>query len=168
MNETIEQSISNICDKANFQRKSIFSNLLTKSLHISNDSTISTYAVHNNLILKMNTLFEGFSPIVREFGKENQYLAGVIALHATFEELGIEVDKEECFILYHMRTLGKFKIRESKLKEELTVLWKRYKEYALEDQDFSYCLKNLMRNKLIDYRKGNLQLKQSVIIRYRR
>ena len=83
------------------------------------------------------------------------------------EQLGVELDKEECFILFHIRDIGKFRLKEAKLKSEMTILWREYKEYALCDQDFSYALKSLMKKKFIEYRRGSIQLNPNVIYRYR-
>lgn len=164
----MQESIDRIVEKLNFKNSDKFGILLSKSIKVSGDSTKSTYAVHDNILLKLDVLFKGFSPWNNEFGKEKKYESGVEALSAIFEELGVEVDKSECFILFHIRELGKFRMREDKLKAELIPLWKSaYKHYALEDGDFSYAIKNLMRLKLIDYRRGNLHLKPSVILRYK-
>jgi len=164
----MQETIDRIVEKLNFKNSDKFGILLSKCIKVSDDSTKSTYAVHDNVIFKMDVLFKGFSPWNNEFGKENKYESGVAALSTIFEELGVEIEKSECFILFHIRDLGKFRMREDKLKAELIPLWKStYKHYALEGNDFSYAIKNLMRLKLIDYRRGNLHLKPFVLLRYK-
>ena len=101
-------------------------------------------------------------------GREKRYDAGTHALMTILNQLGVDIEKEDCFILFHVRELGKFRIREEKLFKELTELWARYKDYKLEPNDFSYALKDLMRKKLIGYRRGNVTLNESVLIRYRK
>ena len=150
-----------------FSKKQLFSEFLGKCLHYSDDSSESSYAVHRNVVFKLDTFFKGFSSFINEFGKDKKYKAGVHALQCICTELAVDLDDEECFILFHLRDLGKFRMRESKLKDELTNLWAQYPEYKLSDLDFSYALKSLMRKKFIDYRKGNLGVKTSLIIRYR-
>ena len=163
----MKEMIDTISDKVKFQKKQQFSELLTKCIHVSYDLEKSTYATNDNIVFKMDTFFQGFSSFQYEFGRDRNYEAGVEALSVIYEELGLKIDKEECFLLFHLRNLGKFRMKESTLHNELKVLWKQYKDYALDDQDFSYTLKSLMKNKLIDYRKGNLSLKRSIIFRYR-
>ena len=163
----MEETIDAILEKIEFEKKDLFKILIQKCIHESSDSTISSYATHPNVIFKTEVFFKGFPTFINEFGKDKKYVAGVHALMVILEELGIEIEKEECFILFHIRNAGKFKIKETKLLEELKSEWARHKEYKLENQDFSYALKNLMRIKLIDYRKGNLQLKPNILIRYR-
>lgn len=164
----MQESIDRIVEKLEFKNPEKFGQLLSKCIVVSEDSSKSSYAVHENVQFKLDVFFKGFSPWNNAFGKEKKYESGVAALSTIFDELGVEVEKSECFILFHIRDLGKFRMREDKLKNELIPLWKSgYKHYALEDGDFSYAIKNLMRNKLIDYRRGNLHLKPSVIIRYK-
>lgn len=164
----MEETLNNIVEKAKFQKKDLFHDLMRKCIHVSNDSTKSTYAIHDNIVFKVETLFKGLTPFINEYGKDKKYEAGVEALSTICEELGLDIDKEECFILFHIRDLGKFRKKESELLDELKPLWKgQYQDFALSDQDFSYALRGLMQKKFIDYRRGNLHLKPSVIIRYR-
>ncbi len=165
----MEEIFENILDKIEFKKQQKFAELLPKCIHISSDSSKSTYAIYENLIFKLDTFFKGFENFQNEFGRDKKYIAACHALGAIFEELGFDIEKEELFILYHIRDLGKFRKREKDLHDELKKLWSNYpyKEFAMDDQDFSHSLKNLMRMKLIDYRRGNLHSKQSVIIRFR-
>ena len=165
--EEIKEIIHNIAESAKFKNKDAFKEFLAKCIHLSNDSAKSTYAIHENLVFKVDTFFKEFAPFKNEFGKDKIYEAGVEAFNSIFEELGIDLSKEECFLLYHLRDAGKFRIKESVLLEEVKKLWQKYPDYTLGPQDFSYGLKELMRKKLIDYRRGNLYLKPSIIIRYR-
>lgn len=163
----MKETIENIMEKIKFSKKQNFETFVSSCLHYSGDSSESTYAVHKNVVFKLDTFFKGFTSFVNEFGKNRKYEAGVHAIKTICDELAVDIDEEECFILFHLRDLGKFRMKESKLLDELKNLWRDYPEYKLDDQDFSYALKSLMRKKFIDYRKGNLHVKSSVIIRYR-
>lgn len=163
----MEESISNILEKIEFKNKDLFKKLLLKCVQVSKDSGTSTYAIHDSVLFKFETLFKEFTPFLNEFGKDKKYEAGVHALAVICEELAYEMDKEEYFILFHIRDLGKFRLAEKKLRAELEELWKQYPDYALDSRDFSISLKNLMRKKFIQYRAGNLHINKSVIIRYK-
>jgi len=163
----MQETYDNIVEKIPFERKELFRDLIVKSIHVSTDSNKSTYAVDENVIFKMGVFFAGFSHFNNELGRGNIYRAGVAALMVIFEELLVPVDKEECFILFHIRNLGKFRMREADLLKELKEVWPKYKEFEIEGQDFSRALKNLMRLNLIEYRKGNLHFKPAVVVRYR-
>ena len=166
--KAMPEDIENIVEKIGFVKKEDFRILLQKSIHISNDSSNSEDLENPNIIFKLDTFFKGFPTFINEFGKDKKYESGVHALQTIFDQLGVEIEKEDLFILFHVRELGKFRIREEKLFKELTELWQRYKDFRLEKQDFSYSLKELMRKKMIGYRRGNITLPQSILIRYRK
>lgn len=163
----MKETIANIVEKINFKKKVPFGILLGKCVHISNDQSKSTYAIHDNVVLKLDVLYEGLNSFVHEFGKDRKYEMGVEALSVICEEIGVEIDKDECFLLYHIRNLGKFRMKEAVLHSELKNLWKTYPEYEMTDQNFSYALKDLMRKKFIEYRKGSIYINNSVLIRYK-
>ena len=163
MNETIE----NIMNRISFRRKDDFRKHLLKCIHTSTNTKMVSHEEHENVIFKLLVFLQEFTPFLYEHGKEKKYLSGVEALLITIEELGYEIEKEDVFVLFHLREHGRFKVKESKLKEELELLWKSYPEFKLEGNELSYTLKDLMRKKLINYRKGNLEINPNVLIRYR-
>ena len=163
----MEETIENIVEKVDFSKKQLFGEFLARCISVSNDSTKSTYAIHDNMSFRLGEFYKGFVSFQNEYGKENKYLAGVDALMAICEELGVDIEKEECFILYHLRDLGKFRMKETKLFDELQKQWQKHKDFELDKQDFSYALRSLMKMKFIDYRRGNLHVNPSIIFRYR-
>ena len=162
------EDIENIIAKINFEKKEEFKLLLEKSIHVSTDSSNDELLKNPNIIFKMDTFFKGFPLFINEFGKDKKYEAGSHALMTIFEVLGVEIEKQDCFILFHIRDLGKFRIREEKLYKELDEVWTKYRDFRLEPLDFSYALKDLMRKKLIGYRRANITTSPSVLIRYRK
>ena len=163
----MDEVFENILLKIQFSKKELFLDLLKKCLHISNETTKSTYATHDNVAFKVDTFFAGFPTFINEFGKDKQYESAVEALSVICEEIGLEVEKSECFILYHIRDLGKFKLKEAKLLQELKVLWQQYKHYTIEDGSFTRSLYNLEKFRFIEYRRGCITLNRTVIIRYK-
>lgn len=164
MNETI----ANIVERTSITKKDLFEALISKCIKLSDASGKESYSEFPNVIFDMDRLFKGFSPFNNELGKNKKYLAGVETLMIVFDELGIEIEKEECFILFHIREIGKFRIKEAKLLEELQELWAHgYHDFKLEGGDFSYALKSLMRKKVMAYRRGSINFVPSVLIRYR-
>ncbi len=116
---------------------------------------------------KCQQLLEGLTPFANSKGKEQAYEVGAQTLLTITNALQFELDEEEAFLLFHLRGLGKFRKREAELLKELKKLWESFPDYAMEDRDFSRALKNLMRDKFIQYRKGNIHLNPSFVIRYR-
>lgn len=166
-NNEYQETIDNIYNSVGFDKKESFRVFLQKCINVSLDPHKSTYAVHDNMTFRIDEFFKGFTTFINAYGKDKKYKAGVDALSNICKELGIELEDSELFIFFHLRNLGKFRMKESTLKDELKPLWKQYPEYQMDDSDFSYALKNLMRNKFINYRRGNMYLNSSLIIRYR-
>ena len=163
----MQDVIDSIGEEISFKKKDLFLELLSKCIRVDKSSTKESSSVYDNVLFDVNKLFKGFSPFINEHGKDKKYESGVEALSVICDKLGVEIEKSECFILFHIRDLGKFRMKESKLHDELKSLWGQYKHYKLEDRDFSYALKSLMRNRFINYRRGSLHLNPTVLIRYR-
>lgn len=161
----MEERIQNIMAKISFSKRQLFEEFLNACLYIVNEP--DSNPKYETVMFRLDLFFKGFSAFINERGKDKKYEAGVEALYLICEELDINVDEKECFVLFHMRNLGKFKIRESKLYEELLREWQNYKHYKIDDDQFVHSLKNMMRKNLISYRKRNLQLNQTVRTVYR-
>lgn len=163
----MQETIQLIAEKIDLDKKENLVKFLVKSIKVSEDSGKRTTATYDNVLFKLGVFLEGLGKCLNNIPAAKRLTIGVDALVITLEELGFEIDKEDAFIIYHLRDLGKFKIRDAKLKEDLKGAWGEHKDYALTDQEFSRTLKVLMRMGLIDYRKGNLTLKKEMIIRYK-
>jgi len=164
------EEIENIVEKISFTKKDSFSNFLAKCIkpYINKDeSDRESQRTFRSIIFSIDVFFKNFSPFINERGADKKYEAGVEALYLISEEIKLNLDESECFILFHLRDLGKFRIKQSKLYEELQKVWGQYKHYRLDEQDLSAALRVMRKNKIIEYRRGNLQLATSVIIRYR-
>lgn len=163
----MQEVIEAILQRVSFEDKDKIKSFLYKCLKVSDDTYRSTYATHDNILFKLDAFFAGLPKIVNHVTKDKKFTLGIETLTIILEELAVEVEKEEVFILFHLKDLGKFSIRDSKLQTELKNVWAQHKEYAVEDQDFMRSIKTLMRLGLIDYRKGNLKNKKSLLVRYK-
>lgn len=163
----MQEVIESILENSKFEKEEKFKELLQKSLKVADESTKSTYAIYDNIIFKIETFFKNFEAFQNEFGKDKKYLAGVHALRIITDELGFEFEDQELFVLYHLKDLGKFKIREQKLEQELVKPWNNHKEFKLEGSDLTYALKDLMRAKFIEYRRGLISTNSNVLVRFR-
>ncbi|OUR99566.1 hypothetical protein A9Q84_00670 [Halobacteriovorax marinus] len=163
----MKELIQTILDRIEIEKKEKLTRLLNKCIKIGIDADKLEHATADQVIFKMETFFRGLPGALNEIPKGERQALTFKIMEIIFEELGLEVDKDECFILYHIRDLGKFRVKETKLFDELTIEWKTHKDYVLDSQDYSYALKNLMRSKLIDYRKRNIALKQTLTFCYK-
>lgn len=160
--------VAEIKEKITFTKKDAFAKHLNRCIEFINESEHGTAGNFSSVVFKMEDFFKGFSPFISEHGKNRKYESGVEALSLIFDELGVDVDKKECFVLFHIRSLGKFKIKETKLYDELKGLYGEYKEYKLEEKELSYALRSLMKKKFINYRKGNIQVNPNALFRYKK
>lgn len=156
-----------ILERLNIEKKEKITRLLNNCLKIGINADKREHATSDEVIFKMENFFKGLPAALNEVPKDKKEAVTFHTIEVVLDELGLEVEKEECFILYHIRNLGKFRMKEDKLLAELKIEWKTHKEYAVDDNDFSYCLKRLMRAKIIDYRKRNLSLKQTLTLCYK-
>lgn len=169
----IEEVIQNIVDNANFKKKDEFHNFIKKCVFQffrKEEADKESTRQFKSIIFKLDVFFKNFTPFQNEFGKDKIYVAGVEALYVIANELKIEVDKSDLFIVFHLRNLGKFRIKEEKLLTELKELWSKpfYKEYEIENkQDFAASIRALRDADVITYRHGNMTVNPSVILRYR-
>ncbi len=164
----MEEIIQRICENVEYKNADKFRDLLYKNLKVSDEAEKSTYAVHDNLIFKFSDFFAGFRDFENELGKDKKYISAINALRAITEELGFEFEDNHLFVLYHLKDLGKFKIRESKLYSDLEKVWNGvYRPYKMEVNDLTYALKDLMRAKFIEYRKANISMNKTILVRFR-
>ncbi len=163
----MQEILDTIIEKLPFEKKEKINQLLSRCIKESLDSGKRTTAAYENVVVKVGPLFEAISKFLNDVPTVNKLPFGIESIDIIFNELGLEIDKEDAFLIYHLRDLGKFKIRDSKLKQELDILWKEHTEYILDDQEFSRTMKVLMRMGILDYRKGNLTLKNEIMIRYK-
>ena len=163
----MEEKFNKIVENISFKKKQLFKIHLDKCLSLYFPEKAEEDPRYTGVIFRIQDFFKGFTPFINEHGKDKKYEAGVEVLNLIFEELELEIDKEECFMIFHLRDLGKFRKKESDFLKELKGLWGTYKDYKLDDLEFSHALRNLRNNKIIKYRKGNLHLNQNIILYYK-
>lgn len=166
MNELLEELYAKILEKVDFTAMDKFEALLRKTITraVINEHDPKPHIV--NVSFKLSQLLEGLPTFANSKGKEGALVLGTQTFLAITDVLQFELDESEAFLIFHLRKLGKFRKREADLLQELSALWKEYPDYEMSKIEFSRSLKELMRAKLIQYRRGNIMLNPSFIIRY--
>ena len=95
------------------------------------------------------------------------YAKGADLLCLLFNSLNVEITKEECFIFFHLRELGKFRTKEDIVFKELKSEWGMHKDYALEEDDFLEAVRELKNHGLIGHRRGTITLNDATVFRYK-
>ena len=163
----LEEVFSSIIEKVDLTAIDKFETLLKKSITTAVIPSSDPKPFIETISFKFGPLLEGLDTFSKNKGKDKAQVLGTDLLLTILEGLQFEVDESECFLLFQLRKLGRFRKREKEFLEELKRLWKEYPQYELSDGEFSRTLKSLMREKLILYRKCNIQINTSFIIRYR-
>lgn len=163
----LEEVFQGILDKVELSAMDKFESLLHRSISIAIIPDHDPKPYIETVSFKFGILLEGLDTFANSKGKTSAQVVGTNLLMAILEGLQFEMDESDCFILFQLRKLGKFRKKESELLGELKRLWKTYPDYELSDGDFSRALKFLMREKLILYRKGSIHVNTSFILRYR-
>lgn len=161
-----EEIYSEIFQNVDFRAMDKFEALIKKTITgavVTGDDNPGIVSVS----FKLGILLEGLIYFANSKGKEKGMDLGAKTMLTITNALQFELDESEAFLLYYLHTITKFRKKESELLAELKRLWVTFPEYKMEDLAFSHALKFLMREKFINYRKGNLQLNPTFIIRYR-
>lgn len=163
----LEEIYKTILEKIDVTAMDKFESLLRKSITLAYIPDHGPRPGIEVISFKQGLLLEALGKFSRSNDKDHAMIHGAQNLQTVLEGLQFEFDESECFVLYQLRKLGRFRKREKDLLAELKRLWKSFPDLELTDVEFSHTLKDLMREKLISYRKGVIQLNSSFVIRYR-
>lgn len=162
----LEEIYTDILEKTDFSAADKFEDLIKRTISkamIESENRPDLFSVS----FKFGTLLQEMNSFAASTGKEHTLNLGTKTLMIITNALQFELEESEAFLLFQLRQLGKFRKKESDLHNELKKLWKQYPEYEMENQEFSRSLKNLMREKFIEYRRGNIKINPAFIIRYK-
>lgn len=125
----------------------------------------------NNMVLdnpvtefKIPKFLQGIKPILNEVSKKEFMLNVVEIIKIVFDSFDYELSDEEIFILYSLRDLGRFKIKDSKLLSDLEKEYSQYPAYKVEKAEFKQILRELKNVGLIDLRRGAIMLSERVML----
>lgn len=163
----MKEIINSILEKIDYPKKEKLSKVLVNSIEYFQITEKETTRTHRSILFRTDVFFKEFGVLAGAYDKGRKYEVVANALYVICDELDIRIDEKDCFILFHLRDLGKFKIREEKLLGELKKLWQQYSSFSLTDKEFSASLRDLRHSKMINYRKGSLSLCPNTVISYR-
>lgn len=116
------------------------------------------------LEFKLQNFLKGLKPILNEIPQSKISDVAVQILKVTFDVFDYELSKEECFVLYALRDLGKFRMKDSKLLIDLEKQWEEYPEYRVDKEELKYILKELKNIKIIEFRRGAIILSEFLML----
>ena len=115
-------------------------------------------------IFRIQHFLRGLSSIVSEFKKQEAMSAIVKIIQTVFEQWEYEFTEQECFVIYHLKDLGKFRLKDDKFYTQLENEWSTFSIYRMDKSEFEQSLKDLKNLKVIDLRRGTIMFNPTVIL----
>jgi len=113
---------------------------------------------------KLQTFFQGLKPILNEIPKKESTRKAIEIIQVTFDVFGFELSLEECAVLYELKELGKFRIKDDKLLADLETAWNDTPELRVGKAEFRQILKDLKNTKIIDLRRHAITLPDHLML----
>jgi hypothetical protein len=142
-----------IVEKVDIKNKSGLSQLLGSSIkyiRMLNSMELTEPVIEFRLVF----FLKGIKPILNEVPNKDVGISAVNIIQTTFDIFGYSLSEEECFLLYALKDMGKFKVKDSKLFSDLENEWGGYPQFKMEKQEFKHALNELKNIKIIDVRRG--------------
>lgn len=114
---------------------------------------------------KVQHFLRGLKPLVSEYKTKEAMDIIVSLIGIVLKQWGYEISKAECFVIYQLKDLGKFRIKDDKLFTQLQAEWSNFKEYTMDSEEYKQSLKDLKNIKFIDLRRGAITFNPVVILR---
>ncbi len=106
----------------------------------------------------------GLKEVVNHIPKKEKIPKIINLILLTFASVNFVLDEKEAFVLYHLRDLGKFRLKDEKLFHKLEESMHLHPEYKLELTELRNILKELKNIKLLNYRRGTTTINTSIMV----
>lgn len=167
MNEILtkiqEVAIENklISNEKNFKR------LLHKNFSIVKDSIEEKGEELADVHFKIAPFMKDLPACFNGIKRSELYKTAAEVLYLIFSEFSVEIEKEECFVWFHFREIGKFRMKEEQVMNDLKAEWGLHKEFTLDKANFEYAVRQLKNHGLINLRRGSITLPDATVFRYK-
>ncbi len=147
----------------------MLSNEMQVSHLISNSFTV--HKLLNNMAFqkpvtdfKIPKFLLGIKAVLNEVPKAQIMDKTIDLILLVLDQLDYEISREEAFVLYSLKDLGRFRMKDSKLFSDLESLYSTHPSYRLDKSDFKDVLKELKNVGLIELRRGAIMLSERLMI----
>lgn len=153
-----------ILDQIEIKNTTALSQLLTQNLRTLR--MLNGMEIENPVTeFKVQHFLRGLKPLVSEYKAKEGMDIIVSLIEIVLKQWGYEMSRPECFVIYQLKDLGKFRIKDDKLFTQLQSEWSQYKDYSMDSEEFKQSLKDLKNIKFIDLRRGAITFNPVVILR---
>ena len=153
-----------ILDKIELKNTTALSQLITQNFRTQrmlNSMDLDNPATE----LRFQHFLRGLRQLVSEYKIKEGMDVMITIIETTFDAWGYEISRQECFLLYHLKDLGKFRIKDDKYFSQMEEQWATFKDYKMEKDEFKQSLKDLKNIKFIDLRRGAITFNPVVVLR---
>jgi hypothetical protein len=141
--------------------------LLNHSFELIADSVEEKGADMANIQFHIARFLKDLPKSINGIKRSELYGKGADLLCLCLNTLNVEITKEECFVFFHLRELGKFRTKEDIVFKELKSEWGLHRDYALEEDDFYEAVRELKNHGLIGHKRGTITLNDATVFRYK-
>lgn len=153
-----------ILDEVELKNVSALSQLITENL--KNQRELNSMQLDKPVVeFRIQHFLRGLKPLVSEFKKTEAMDAITKIISTLLGQWEYDLSPQECFVLYHIRDLGKFRLKDDKLFAQLQTEWSVHKDYVIDKNELKQILKDFKNIKFIDYRKGTVVFNTTVVLR---
>lgn len=167
MLESLENIIEVAVEQKLCHHEKHLRHLLSNCFSIVSDSVEEKGIEMADVHFNESKFFKDLSKTLNGIKRSDLYRCGAELFCLIFNTLNVEVTKEECFIFFHLRDLGKFRTKEDKVFNELKGEWGIHKDFKLEKEDFEEAVRELKNHGFIGHRRGTITLSESTVFRYK-
>lgn len=115
--------------------------------------------------LRIQHFLRGLAPLVSELNQKRAMEVKLLMIQTLFDHWDYSLSLVECFVIYNLKDLGRFRLKEDKLFNQLMEQWSSYPDYKVERSDLKQILKDLKNLKVIELRRGTVLFASSMILR---
>lgn len=167
MNETLLEIVETAMERKLVHNEQKLSRLLTKSFSVVKESIEEKGEDMADVHFKIAPFFKEIDGVMHGVKHSKLYGNAAELLYLLFTKLSVEVEKEELFIWFHFRDLGKFRKKDDKAFEELKGEWGVHKDYKMDRSDFDYALIQLKNHGILNIRRGSITIPETTVFRYK-
>jgi len=112
---------------------------------------------------KVMKFLKEMEPVLNQVAAKQKPTIASDIIRLTLEQFGVSLDEKESFVLFQLRDLGRFRIKDDKLFKDLEKQWGQFPSYRVEKSEFKYVLYELKKVGLIEIRRGTITLSEQIV-----
>lgn len=167
MNETILEIIETAMERKLVHNEKKLTRLLNKNFTVVKDSIEEKGEDLADILFNVGPFFKEIDAVMHGVKHSLLYANAAELFFLIFSKLSIEIEKEELFVWFHFRDLGKFRKKDDKAFEELKSEWGMHKDFKMDRDEYDYALRQLKNHGILNLRRGAVTVPDSCVFRFK-